>query len=120
LRDDSLAKLHDRLSESEINRAAEEGARMSAVKALAFANGSSKESKTDKDFDEAIGPLTRREWQVARQVAHGLGNRQIAGRLAISPRTVDAHVAHILQKLAFGSRAQVAAWVTDRLRSIEE
>ncbi len=120
LRDESLEKLQHSLTESEFSRALAAGAKLSSAQALAFAKGSPDTATSDEDLDEIIRPLTRREWQVARQVAHGLANRQIASRLAISQRTVDAHVAHILQKLAFGSRAQVAAWVTDRLRLIRD
>ena len=42
--------------------------------------------------------------------ARGRSNRQIAGDLAISPATVERHVANILGKLGFNSRAQIAAW----------
>jgi predicted ATPase/DNA-binding CsgD family transcriptional regulator len=55
-------------------------------------------------------PLTRREQQVAALVAQGMTNRRIAAELVLSPRTVDSHVDHILTKLGFSSRAQVAAW----------
>jgi predicted ATPase/DNA-binding CsgD family transcriptional regulator len=58
-----------------------------------------------------IGPLTHREWEVARQITQGLSNREVGKALAISERTVDAHVQHILNKLGFNSRTQVAAWV---------
>jgi non-specific serine/threonine protein kinase len=64
-----------------------------------------------RDGDSAIGPLSRREWEVARLVTEGLANREIGRTLGISERTVDAHVQHILNKLDFASRAQVAAWV---------
>ncbi|MGW0578504.1 ATP-binding protein [Streptomyces sp. NPDC002920] len=57
------------------------------------------------------GPLTRREREVAALVAQGMSNRRIAAALVLSPRTVDGHVEHILAKLGFGSRSQVAAWV---------
>ncbi|MEV4160035.1 ATP-binding protein [Nonomuraea dietziae] len=57
-------------------------------------------------------PLTRREWEVAQLVAEGLSNREMAEQLVLSKRTVDAHVEHILDKLGFSSRAQIAAWVT--------
>jgi non-specific serine/threonine protein kinase len=57
------------------------------------------------------GPLTRREWEVARLITQGLSNREVGKALAISERTVDAHVQHILNKLGFNSRTQVAAWV---------
>jgi predicted ATPase/DNA-binding CsgD family transcriptional regulator len=53
--------------------------------------------------------LTVREREVAALVAQGLTNRDIAGRLVVSKRTVDAHVEHILAKLGFASRVQVAA-----------
>jgi len=56
-----------------------------------------------------LGPLTPRERQVANLIAEGLSNRQIAERLVISKRTADAHVEHILTKLGFNSRSQVAA-----------
>ncbi len=54
--------------------------------------------------------LTRREREVAELIAHGLTNRQIAGQLVISETTVEVHVKHILSKLQFGSRTQIAAW----------
>jgi DNA-binding CsgD family transcriptional regulator len=57
------------------------------------------------------GQLGRREADVARLVAEGLSNKQIAGRLFISERTVDSHVRSILNKLGFNSRAQIAAWM---------
>ena len=59
----------------------------------------------------ALG-LTARELEVARLVASGLTNRQIAAALVISQRTAEGHVEHILTKLGFGSRAQIATWVT--------
>jgi predicted ATPase/DNA-binding CsgD family transcriptional regulator len=61
--------------------------------------------------EAGAGPLTPREWEVARLVTQGLSNREIGKSLAISERTVDAHVLHILNRLGFNSRAQIAAWV---------
>jgi DNA-binding NarL/FixJ family response regulator len=63
--------------------------------------------------DEAR-PLTRRELEVARLVADGLGNREIAGRLFLSKRTVDSHIEHIFAKLGFSSRAQLAGWFREQ------
>ena len=57
------------------------------------------------------GLLTPRELQVARLVAGGRSNKQIAAELVISQRTAEGHVERILAKLGFTSRAQVAAWV---------
>lgn len=57
--------------------------------------------------------LTNRERQVADLVAQGLSNKQIAAKLVISQRTAQGHVEHILTKLGFNSRVQIAAWVID-------
>ncbi|MGH9279800.1 MAG: LuxR C-terminal-related transcriptional regulator, partial [Acidimicrobiales bacterium] len=54
--------------------------------------------------------LSRREAEVAHLVAEGLTNRQIADRLVISERTAQNHVQHILTKLGFTTRSQIAAW----------
>jgi len=54
--------------------------------------------------------LSRREAEVAALVAGGLTNRQIGERLFISERTAENHVKHILTKLGFASRSQIAAW----------
>jgi predicted ATPase/DNA-binding CsgD family transcriptional regulator len=59
--------------------------------------------------DEAT--LTPRELQVARLIAGGRSNKEVAADLVISQRTAEGHVEHILTKLGFTSRAQVAAWV---------
>jgi predicted ATPase/DNA-binding CsgD family transcriptional regulator len=55
--------------------------------------------------------LTRREREVAKLVARGLTNRQIAEELVLSGRTVENHVRNILKKLKLSSRSEVAAWV---------
>ncbi|MEU6141606.1 AAA family ATPase [Streptomyces sp. NPDC047081] len=60
------------------------------------------------------GVLTPREEEVAALVMEGLSNRQIADRLVLSERTAENHVTHILTKLGFDSRAQIAAWYARR------
>ena len=55
--------------------------------------------------------LSKREREVAQLVARGLSNREIADRLYLSERTIDNHVHHILDKLGFDSRVQVATWL---------
>jgi DNA-binding CsgD family transcriptional regulator len=64
------------------------------------------------DDTSRIAILSAREDEVARLVAEGLTNREIAQHLFISERTAQNHVQHILTKLEFTSRAQIAAWVT--------
>ncbi|MEV4066359.1 ATP-binding protein [Nonomuraea dietziae] len=63
-------------------------------------------------------PLSPREAQVATLIAEGLTNLQIANRLVISKRTVDAHVRNILAKSNLASRTHVAAWVTTEDTSV--
>jgi DNA-binding NarL/FixJ family response regulator len=63
------------------------------------------------------GSLSGRETEVAQLVADGLTNRQIAARLVISERTAGNHVAHILTKLGFTSRSQIAAWCAATMSS---
>lgn len=58
--------------------------------------------------------LTRREREVAALVGEGLSNKEIAGKLVISVRTVEAHVEHILTKLDFTARTQVAHWIAQQ------
>jgi predicted ATPase/DNA-binding CsgD family transcriptional regulator len=55
--------------------------------------------------------LTSRELEIAGLVGEGLSNRQIAERLVISKRTVDAHIEHIYGKLGVSSRVQLASWL---------
>ncbi|GIH22259.1 LuxR family transcriptional regulator [Acrocarpospora phusangensis] len=55
-------------------------------------------------------PLTAREFEVSQFVAAGLTNRQIAERLVLSPKTISAHVEHILTKLGASRRTEIAAW----------
>jgi non-specific serine/threonine protein kinase len=57
--------------------------------------------------------LTRREREVAKLVAQGLTNRQIAEALFVSERTIDHHVSNILKKLSLSSREQVASRLGD-------
>jgi non-specific serine/threonine protein kinase len=64
--------------------------------------------------EDEDGGLTQREREIAGLVADGLSNREIAERLVISRRTVDAHVEHIYAKLGISSRVQLALWLTQR------
>jgi predicted ATPase/DNA-binding CsgD family transcriptional regulator len=69
---------------------------------------------THHDSAPASGPLTSRENEIAALVAQGLSNREIAERLVISKRTVDAHVEHIFGKLGVSSRVQLVNWLNAR------
>jgi non-specific serine/threonine protein kinase len=68
----------------------------------------------DTRADHGEEKLSEREHQVAELLAMGFTNAAIGQHLKISQATVSSHVAHILAKLGFRSRAQVAAWVVGR------
>jgi non-specific serine/threonine protein kinase len=60
-------------------------------------------------------PLTPRKRQVVRLVAEGLTNREIARRLCVSERTVDAHLDQVRTQLGLSNRVQLAAWAAAHL-----
>jgi len=55
---------------------------------------------------EGGAPLTDRERDILRLAACGMSNSRIADRLAVSARTVQAHLTHIFDKLGVGSRTE--------------
>jgi DNA-binding NarL/FixJ family response regulator len=61
-------------------------------------------------FVEAAQSLTDRELEVLQWAAQGLTNYDIAKRLDISVRTVEAHLTHVYSKLAVGSRTEAAVY----------
>jgi predicted ATPase/DNA-binding CsgD family transcriptional regulator len=112
----SLVAVLTGLGREAFGRAWAEGRGMRESLAVEYALGRTQlsEPKAPRGRDDdgaARSPLTRREHEIADLVAQGLSNREIAAALVISERTVDAHVQHILNKLGFHSRAQVAAWI---------
>ena len=102
------------LGEAAFQAAYHRGEELSAADVLAYALQQPPEKPPEKPPALAVSegaPLTARELQVARLVAVGRSNKDIAAGLVISQRTAENHVEHILTKLGFTSRAQVAAWV---------
>ena len=55
-----------------------------------------------------LGRLTPQELQVARFVAQGLSNREVAAQLFLSPRTIDFHLRNVFSKLGLTSRVELA------------
>jgi DNA-binding NarL/FixJ family response regulator len=58
--------------------------------------------------------LTPRQRDVATGIAEGLSNEELADRLGITPGTAANHVEHILGRLRFKSRSQIAVWAVER------
>ena len=83
--------------------------------ALADAVAEALDGEAEEPWRAGAGPaLTARETEVARLVARGLTNREVAARLFLSVRTVDVHVDRILTKLGFRSRGRLTVWVHEQ------
>ncbi|MDF2707460.1 MAG: family ATPase [Nonomuraea muscovyensis] len=110
--------LRARLGEKDYRKAVDEGASLDFNEAIGYAlqeppePGSAPLAAPAPALSQPV--LTPREVQVAALVAAGMRNRDIAARLVISQRTAEGHVKHILDKLGFTSRAQIAAWYVNR------
>jgi predicted ATPase/DNA-binding CsgD family transcriptional regulator len=108
------------LGEARFEAAFQHGYELPTQTAVDYALGESPRA-ADAPVPEArkSTPLTRRERQIANLVAEGMSNKQIAAQLVISQRTAEAHVEHILVKLEFNSRAQIAAWVAGNRSTVD-
>lgn len=69
--------------------------------------------KEARRFRNAIVALSKRELEIARMIAEGLTNPEIASRLVISVRTVESHVNRILRKTGAGTRLDLIALMND-------
>ncbi len=69
---------------------------------------------------DRLGALTAREMQIARAVAEGRGNREIATQLGITEQTVKNHLTSIFEKVGVASRLQLALAMLAMLRGRDE
>lgn len=102
--------LRSRLSGTRVDEVIRNFAHITKADAIALALGTYPADSTPAETN----PLTSRETDVARLIADGKSNRQVAAELVISTRTVDGHVERILGKLGFASRTQIASWMSAR------
>jgi DNA-binding CsgD family transcriptional regulator len=96
----------------------ERASSMASEPLLARVEELSRATRGHSTDDPPWRPLTVREFEVARLVADGFTNAEIAAELGVSPKTVSAHVEHILAKLGVARRTEIAAWATN-VRSVE-
>jgi DNA-binding NarL/FixJ family response regulator len=66
------------------------------------------------DGDPELEQLTPRERDVLHHLARGYPYKRIAGRLGISPRTVETHVSSVLRKLQLSTRHELSHWASER------
>ncbi|MCV6967384.1 LuxR family transcriptional regulator [Mycobacterium intermedium] len=99
------ATLRDAMGQNDFDVAWAEGAALSTEEAIAYAQRGRGERKRPST---GWASLTPAELDVVRLVSEGLGNKDIATRLFISPRTVETHLTHVYTKLDLSSRVQLA------------
>jgi non-specific serine/threonine protein kinase len=92
-------------------RLVEQGRRLDRAAAVAVGLERKQQSRPTTAAEGLEDVLSRRELEVAKLVAKGMSDREIAAELVIAQRTAESHVQHILTKLGFRSRSQIAAWV---------
>ena len=69
---------------------------------------------TPAEVDPELDQLTAREREVLRHIARGYLYKEIAARLGISTKTVEAHVSAVLRKLQLSSRHELSRWAVER------
>ena len=113
---DREQRARDLLGEPAFTKAFARGQAMTVEEVVSFVLDEHERTPSPADHPRAQRPadLSRRELEVAELVARGLSNKEIAQALVLSPRTAEGHVARLLDKLGFESRARVAAWVAER------
>jgi predicted ATPase/serine/threonine protein kinase/DNA-binding CsgD family transcriptional regulator len=104
------------LSEKVFAAAQRKGNKLGVESAVAYALG--EQCPASYTPTTGLAGPTKREREVAELVAEGLTNREIASRLTISVRTAQGHIEHLLAKLGFTTRAQIAAWVVESRRTM--
>ena len=102
--DASVSALRDALGEQDFDAAWAEGAALSTEEAIAYAQRGRGERKRPTSGWASLTPSER---DVVRLVSDGLGNKDIATRLFVSPRTVQTHLTHVYTKLGLTSRVQL-------------
>jgi predicted ATPase/DNA-binding CsgD family transcriptional regulator len=112
-RDQCVARCREKLGAAAYDAAFRQGAQLGSAEAIEYAL-EEKAAAQPAAAPVGVSPLTRREREIAELVAEGMSNREIAAALVIAQRTAEGHVEHILSKLGFTSRVQVAAWVAEQ------
>ena len=80
----------------------------------AFAGGEGGSAPAAAPADPELDRLTAREREVLRHIARGYLYKEIAVRLGISTKTVEAHVSAVLRKLQLSNRHELSRWAVQR------
>ena len=112
-RDRDIAVVRESLDSDRFERSDAEGAALSLADVVAYARRGRGERKRPTTGWAALSPT---ETQVVALVTQGLSNPEIAEKLFISPRTVQAHLTHIFAKVGVTGRTELAAAAVSRGR----
>ncbi len=102
--DEAVAVVRGALGDDDFDAAWAEGAAMSNQEAIAYVQRGRGERRRPASGWESLTPT---EHEVVGLVSEGLGNKDVAERMFISPRTVQTHLTHVYAKLGLESRIQL-------------
>jgi predicted ATPase/DNA-binding CsgD family transcriptional regulator len=107
---DQIEALGAHLDQPELDEVVRDAATMTFEQAIRYAT----RDRGARQGELGWASLTRAEREVAHWVETGLTNKEVAQRLLVSPRTVQAHLGHIFGKLGISSRRDLAEHVRAR------
>jgi predicted ATPase/class 3 adenylate cyclase/DNA-binding CsgD family transcriptional regulator len=102
--DAAVDSLRDAMKQDDFDSAWAEGGLLSNDEAIAYAQRGRGNRKRPSS---GWGSLTPAEHEVVGLVCEGLGNKEVAARLFVSPRTVQAHLSHVYTKLGISTRVHL-------------
>ncbi|MCV7299613.1 LuxR family transcriptional regulator [Mycobacterium barrassiae] len=114
--DSVLEQLRNAMQPNDFDATWTEGTQLSTDEAIGYAQRGRGERKRPSSGWESLTPA---ELDVARLVCEGLGNKEVAAQLFVSPRTVQAHLSHIYTKLGVSTRVQLANAARTRTATVD-
>ncbi|WP_006244710.1 LuxR family transcriptional regulator [Mycolicibacterium tusciae] len=102
----AVDSLRQAMEQNDFDDAWAEGAQLTTEEAIAYAQRGRGDRKRPSSGWESLTPA---EHDVVRLVCEGLSNKEVATRLFVSPRTVQAHLSHVYAKLGISTRVQLVA-----------
>jgi DNA-binding CsgD family transcriptional regulator len=108
-----LERARAAMVDSEFDDVQAEGGGFSLERAVEYARGVALTAAAAPGRNGGTRELTARELDIAKRIGQSKSNGEIADELVMSKRTVEKHVAHILSKLGFASRAQIVRWAIE-------
>ena len=115
--DDRISVVHSGMGEEAWEEAWREGRAMTTEEAVRYAFSEKPASSSDSAEPPTVtstDSLTHREQEIAKLVARGLTNHQIASELFISDRTVATHLGRVFKKLKVHAREQIGDLLSDQ------